>query len=482
MEQTHEMKNTSDSLLLFDPIVVVRDVLKNWLVIVLAALAVGVGCYILTDMEYAPRYQAKATLVVTSHSSSATVYSHLSSTSELAAVYTELINSSVMRKNIESALGTSFSASISAAVVPQTNLLNMTVTASDPRTAFLVAQAIIDHHEEVTYQVVEGVSLEVLQGVEVPMAPINRADAASRMRKMMILAAAAAAAVFAWFSIIRDTVRSGQEARKKLDCDYLGEIPHENKYKTLISRIRRRKSGILISNPVTSFHYVESVRKLVHRVEQHMDGGRVLMVTSVLENEGKSSVAVNMALTLAQKKRRVLLIDFDLHKPACHKLLELKDPAVGTCDVLTGKAKLGDACVRYKRSSMFVIPEKRRGTDAGDLLSSENMRKLIGWARQEFDFVVLDLPPMAVASDAETMTDLADASLLVVRQNQPLAKRINKAVAALEDGKAQLLGCVLNDVHATFLSSGQGYRYGGYGRYNYYYGGYGHYGEKTSRK
>ena len=110
------------------------------------------------------------------------------------------------------------------------------------------------------------------------------------------------------------------------------------------------------------------------------------------------------------------------------------------------------------------------------------MRKLIGWARQEFDFVVLDLPPMAVASDAETMTDLADASLLVVRQNQPLAKRINKAVAALEDGKAQLLGCVLNDVHATFLSSGQGYRYGGYGRYNYYYGGYGHYGEKTSRK
>ena len=80
MEQTHEMKNTSDSLLLFDPIVVVRDVLKNWLVIVLAALAVGVGSYILTDMEYAPRYQAKATLVVTSHSSSATVYSHLSST------------------------------------------------------------------------------------------------------------------------------------------------------------------------------------------------------------------------------------------------------------------------------------------------------------------------------------------------------------------------------------------------------------------
>ena len=100
MEQTNEMRSTSDTMLPFDPIVVIRDVMKQWLVIILAALAVGVGTYILTDMEYAPRYQAKATLVVTSHSSSATVYSHLSSTTELASVFTELINSSVMRKKI----------------------------------------------------------------------------------------------------------------------------------------------------------------------------------------------------------------------------------------------------------------------------------------------------------------------------------------------------------------------------------------------
>ena len=134
---------------------------------------------------------------------------------------------------------------------------------------------------------------------------------------------------------------------------------------------------------------------------------------------------------------------------------------------------------------MFVILEKHRSADAGDMLSSDVMKRLISWARQEFDFVVLDLPPMSVAPDAETVADIADASLLVVRQNESPAKRINKAVAALEDGKAQVLGCVLNDVHATFLSSGQGYRYGGYGRYNYYYGGYGHYGhygEKSSRK
>ena len=476
----NEMNNSFDGLLPFDPIVVIRDALRNWLIIVLVALAVGVGTYIMTDMEYAPRYQSKVTFVVTTRSSAATVYGNLSSTTELAGVFSELINSSVMRKNIQTALGGPFSATISASVIPQTNLLNMTVTASDPRTAFLVAQAIIDHHEAVMYQVVDGVSLEVLQGAEVPTAPYNRANAASRMKKMMVLAALAATAFFAWMSAIRDTVRSGKEARKKLDCDYLGEIPHEEKYKTLIARLRRRKSGILVTNPVTSFRFVETMRKLARRVEHHMNQGKVLMVTSVLENEGKSTVAVNLALTMAQRHKKVLLIDCDLRKPACHTLLEQKRTGHGTRDVLAGRANLGDALARYKNTNLFVLLESRSDSNSGDLLNSDAMKALTDWARREFDFVVLDLPPMSVVTDSETVSDIADASLLVVRQNTTRTAGLNKAIAALEGGKAKLLGCVLNNVYSTFLSSGQGYRYGGYGQYSHY-GNYGSYGEKSSR-
>ena len=481
MENTNEINISAGSFLPFDPIVVVRDVMKHWLTIILIALAVGVGSYILTDMEYAPRYQSKVTFVVTNRSSSSTVYSNLTSTSEMASVFSELINSSVMRKTLQEAMGTTFSGTISASVVPETNLLNMTVTTADPRTAFLVAQAIIDHHEEVTYQVVDGVSLEILQGPAVPTTPINRADATSRMKKMSLLAGVAACAVFAWFSITRDTVRSGKEARKKLDCDYLGEIPHEDKYKTLFARIRRRKTGILVTNPTTSFHFVETMRKLTRRVEQHMGDGKVLMVTSVLENEGKSTVAVNMALAMAQKHKKVLLIDCDLRKPACYTLLEQKVTGAGTRDVLAERAKLSDALIRYKRTNMYMLLEKRSDVNSGDLLSSSTMRALLSWARREFDFIVLDLPPMSVVSDSETVAGLADASLLVVRQNTAPAPGINKAIAALEGGNAKMLGCVLNNVYSTFLSSGQGYRYGGYGQYSHY-GSYGSYGEKASRK
>jgi len=480
MEHTNEMHGGQNSFLLFDPIVVVRDVLKQWLLITLIALTVGVGAFVMTDMRYEPKYQSKVTFVVTSRDSAATVLSNLSSTSELASVFSELINSSVMRKNILTAMDAStFDGTISASVVPETNLLNMTVTASDPRTAFLVAQAIIDHHEKITYQVVDSVSLEVLKGAEVATAPMNRADAAGNMKKMLVLAGLAACAMFALLSILRDTVRSGREARKKLDCDYLGEIPHEEKYKTLFSRIRRRKTGLLITNPVASLHFVENMRKLTRRVEQHMDGGKVLLITSVKENEGKSTVAANIALTMARKHKKVLLIDCDLRKPACATLLEMKMPVPGLRDVLVERHRLEDALVRYKNTDLYLILEKRSYSDSGDLLSSAQMRSLLNWARKEFDCVLLDLPPMSVVSDAETLATLADASLLVVRQNVALATGINRAVADLEGSKAKLLGCVLNDVYSTFLSTGQGYRYGSYG-----YGGYsryGSYGGKSAR-
>lgn len=475
MENTNETNSTGAGLLSFDPIVLLQDVLKRWLVILLAALVVGVGAYISTDNAYQPTYRTNTIFVVTTRGSSTTVYSNLSSTSNVASLFTELLNSSIMRKTIVQEMGEAFDGTISTAVIPNTNLITMTVTASDPRTAFLAAQTLIDNHESLTYTIVEGLVMEVLQYPTVPTAPINTVDAAGRMKEMMVIAAVAAAAALAVLSFLRDTVRSGTEAREKLDCEYLGEIPHEKKYKTVFSRLRRSKTSILITNPVTSFRFVETIRKLRRRVEQHMDGGKVLMVTSLLENEGKSTVAVNLALAMAKKNRKVLLIDCDLRKPACHAVLDQKKFASGIKEVLMGKANLSDSILRYKKTNLYMLLGRKGDRNVGDLLASERMDALLDWARENYDFVILDLPPMSVASDAEGMTGLADASLLVVRQNLAMAPALNKAIASLEGQRAVLLGCVMNNVHTSRLSSGGGYGYG-YGKYGHY-GHYGSYGK-----
>ena len=479
MENKNDFSAAESGWLPFDPIVLVQDVLKRWLVIAMAAIAVGVGSFILADLRYEPVYQANATLVVTSRGSGTTVYSNLTSTSNVASIFTELLNSSLMRKTILQAVGTdAFDGTITASVIPETNLMNLKVTASDPRMAFLVARAVLEHHEELTYQVIDAISLEVLKSPVVPMAPINSANAMGQMKRMAVLAALCTAAACAWLSFTRDAVRSGKEARKKLDCSYLGEIPHEKKHKTLLSALRRKKSSILITNAATSFRYVETIRKLRRRVEQHMHGGKVLMVTSLLENEGKSTVAANLALSMAQKYDKVLLIDCDLRKPACYALLEQKLTGSGVRDVLSGKAAPEEAVLKYKKTNLDLLLEKKTDRNSGDRLASEQMGQLLAWAREHYDFVVLDLPPMSVVSDTEGTMEYADASLLVVRQNAAVAPALNKVIASLQGGSAKLIGCVLNNVVSTGISDGQGYGGYGYGKYNYYGYGYGKSGKK----
>ena len=319
--------------------------------------------------------------------------------------------------------------------------------------------------------------MEVLQAPKVPVSPVNQKASLSYMKKASVLAAAAVFLLLAFLSYKRDVIRSKQEAEKKLDCRILGEIGHERKYKTLWAAMKRRKTSILITNPTSSFLFVETIRKLRRRVEKQMPAnGRVLMVTSVIENEGKSTVAVNLALAFAQKGKRVLLLDCDLRKPACHKILDYPWEGAGTIDVANGSASLENTVVQMKNTNLFLLLQRRSTRNSTDISGSDGMAALIQKAKECFDFVVIDTPPMSVAPDVECIMELADASLLVVQQNMVQADVINHAITALQGAKSKLLGCVVNNVYGVTLSHGGGYGYGyGYGRYGKYgkYGGYG---------
>lgn len=470
MEKYSDYQAADSGLLSFDPIVLVRDVVKRWLLILTVALMMGVGAYVVTDRCYQPTYTATTTFVVTSRSSSSTVYRNLSATTNLASVFSELMNSSLMRKTVltDAGLG-SFEGSITASAVPETNLLTLSVTDTNPRTAFLVNRAIVEGHEALTYEVVGDITLEVLQSPVVPTAPSNHANADGAMKRVMLASAAAMCLGLAYLSFARDTVRSGVEVRRKLSCRYLGEIPHERKYKTLRSWIRHQKNGVLITNPLTSFQFGEAIRKLRHRVERHMTDKKVLMVTSLLENEGKSTITANLALSLARKHDRVLYMECDLRKPAGCTILEQNWKGPGIQDVLLGEASAETAVVRDRKSGLYMLLDPKGVRNPAELMGSEAMKDLIGWAREHFNYVVLDLPPMAAAIDAESVMDFADASLLVVRQNTAKAQELSKVIDTLDNGRAELIGCVLNDTYSSELApAGSHGGYSHYGKYGYY--------------
>ena len=476
------------TLLPFDPVVLLREAAGKWILVLVIAVIAGMFAYIYTDSMYVPFYKTSATLVLTTRDSASTFYDSLDATSSLATVFTEVLNSSVMRNNIVRELGVdSFSGAIYAAAIEETNLMTVQVTAADPRTAFQVIQILLDQHDMVTYEIMGDIVLEVLEPPVIPVGPANRTDSG---RSFALVFAAAAVLTFALLVIaayFRDTVRSKEEAEAKLDCWCLGEIRHESKNLTLPERLLRKKRSILITDPQTEFRYVTTMGKLSRRVEQNMQGGKILLVTSVMENEGKTTVAANLALSLSRKHARVLLVDCDLHKPAVRKVMEQGMPEFCAQDVIQGKVLLSEAVKTDRRSRLQMLLAKRSNPqEAGDLIGSAGMAALIAQARECYDYVVIDLPPMSAAPDSEAMTELADAALLVVRQNGVTAGDLNRAIEDLQRGKARLLGCVLNNVYATRFFSGEGYgsgqgRYGGYGGYGRY-GRYGRYSANIQKQ
>lgn len=461
-------------------IAVVRDVLRRWYLVAAVMIAAAMLAMVFVHATYTPRYQTTTTFVATAGGANTTTYQNLSAANNLAAVFTEMLNSSLLQREVMAQTGmSSFDGTISASVIEETNLLTMTVSGTDPRAVFLVSRALIEHHDVVSYQVLGNTVLEVLQQPSVPMFPSNPLNASSAVLRAALIAAAAVCLLLAWASYRSDRIRSREEAEQKLSCRVLGELRHESKYKTVKERLKKPKKSILITNPVTGFLYNEAVSKLAGRVERRLQKKeKVLLVTSLLENEGKSTVAVNLALALAKKGRKVLLLDCDLRKPACSLILGGDPSAPGVEEILSGQATLSECIRKVDGSKLKVVAGRKSLTTATDLMDSEAMAALLAEAAEKFSVIVVDTPPMSMAPDAECLATYADAALMVVRQNMADAEDLNRAMNVLESAPVHLLGCVFNDVHGaeTFtpaLSRGLSDRYG-YGKYGYGYGKYGY--------
>lgn len=483
-----ELNPYHKALLPFDPVVLLLDACKKWVLVLVVSLIVGMGAYVYTDSGYVPWYSTSATLVLTTRDSSSSVYDNLDSTSTLATVFTEVLNSSVMRNNILDELKMdSFDGSIYASAIEETNLLTIQVVGRDPRTTFRVMQVLLEKHDMVTYAVMGDIVLEVLEPPVVPTGPSNWTNASHAFKMAVLLSGAGLFALLMILAYFKDVVRSKEEADEKLNCWCLGEIRHERKKRTWKEILARKKSSILITDPQTGFRFVTTMSKLSRRVEQNMQKGKVLLVTSVMENEGKSTVSTNLALALAKKYPKVLLMDCDLHKPACRKILEHELPAHFTHEVIRGEVELSDAVCADRRSRMQMLFAKHcTPQEVGQLVGSEGMAQMIQKAREQYDYVVIDLAPMSVVSDTEAIMELTDASLLVIRQNGVRTPDLNRAINDLQRGNAKFLGCVLNNVYSTDILSGEGYgtgygRYGGYGNYGRY-GKYGRYAAYAQRQ
>lgn len=463
---------------------ILRDTLRNLWVIVLGALAVGMIVNMSVRADYKSTYSASATFVVTSKTSSNNTYSNLSAASNMANSFSNILNSRLLQKKVCQDLKMeSFDAVTSANVISGTNLMTLRVTADTPKNTYRIIRSIMKNITTLTQYVSGNMVMDVLQQPAVPTKADVSFSALRQSLRAFLMAAAGLSAVFMYLSFRKETIKSEKDLENLLDAKSLGMIYHEKKYGSLGAFLRGKKNRYLVSDLTATFEFVERIKKIGAHIssEAHKRNAQVILFTSVREHEGKSTVSANMALTLVQQSYKVLLIDGDMRRPTLHKLMISSGDKVKVtlATLLQGKADLGDALIRHKEKDLFMLLNKRNFPNSTDIVSSDNMARLIESARKHFDFIIIDSPPMSLMADAEVLANLADMSVLVVSYDGVLAENLNDAIDSLRDCKAEFAGCILNGVRTLPGERRTVGGYGGYGRYGKYgkYGKYGRYGK-----
>jgi protein-tyrosine kinase len=229
--------------------------------------------------------------------------------------------------------------------------------------------------------------------------------------------------------------------------------------KTLFERIDARLAEKVVVDGNMSPISREQYRRLAAQLHdaQGNSGLRVAMVASAVPGEGKTLTATNLALTLSDSyRRRVLLIDADLRKPTLHEVFRLNTTS-GLIDGLESPEEV-KLVLRQVSTHLSVLPAGRPTTDPMAGLTSERMRRLIEEAKEAFDWVIIDTPPLMLLPDAHLLSSLVDGAVLVVRANSTPHEMVKRTAEII--GRERIIGVVLNQAettqHADYVT------YGGY--------------------
>lgn len=461
-----EERIDSENVQQIDLISMLKDIGREWITILLLSIAAALFADIWICATYQPEYKTSTTFVVTAKGMNSNIYQNLSSTKDLAQQFTEILGSNVLKKKVAQDIGVnSLDVETSVDLVPETNLITLSVKAKTAAESYRVLRSVMENYNTVSDYAIKNVIIETIQQPSVAMSPSNPLNEKRMVLKVFLIAAGCLIVLVAGISYIRDTIKNPGEVSSKLDTRLLGTIAYEKKSKSLSMNRKKGYLSMLISNPLRSFAYVESSKMAASRVRSYMDKeqAKVLLVTSVMENEGKSTVAANLALSLAQEGNRVMLMDCDFRKPAQFKIFDVRDnEETDLGDVLINH-KSADRIIRnWNDSNLYMILNKTSSNSTETLLKSTTLKQIISFCRERMDYVVVDTSPLALVADTEELAQMTDASVLVVRQDTVLAKDINDAIDILNNTRGKVIGCILNGTASQSTGGNSHYRYGGH--------------------
>ena len=251
-------------------------------------------------------------------------------------------------------------------------------------------------------------------------------------------------------------LRSAREVETALGLTTLGLVPR-------LDRLRRnqRPHQYLREKPLSS--YAEAIRGVLTalKLSNPQNPPKVILVTSSLPEEGKTTFAVSLASLVARSQKRVLLIDLDLRHPSVHRELGWQVSA-GLVEYMAGERTLQEVVHNDLETGLHFLPVKAHTTTPTDLLESDRMRQLLQVCRDNYDLVVLDSAPVASVNDTKVAANLADRVVFVVRWGKTIESAARDSLRSLREAGIEPAGAVLAQID---LRKHAQYRYGDIGQY-----------------
>jgi Mrp family chromosome partitioning ATPase len=272
------------------------------------------------------------------------------------------------------------------------------------------------------------------------------------------------------YVIQRKTIKTKKDVRQELNLETLAVIPKitPKKRSTTLSQ----KLTITSQNINATFSESFRIMRNVFLASLENDE-KIVMTTSSVPGEGKTTVVTNLALSLSENGKKVLLVDADIRNPSVLELLEVNEDAID----FEVEPDLYKRAFIDKYNIDFMVPLSTKD----EKLFSRRIKQIFDAMKKEYDYILVDTPPTGLISDAMYISQACDVVLYVVSQDVVKVSRIRSNIDNLMSTDIRILGCVLNGATSGFGSYGYGYSGYGYGGYGYGSYGYG-YGKKKSKK
>lgn len=193
-----------------------------------------------------------------------------------------------------------------------------------------------------------------------------------------------------------------------------------------------------------------------------------ILITSPSPQEGKTTVATNLAIAMAQSGSKVLLVDTDMRRPRIHKAFDM-NPRIGISTLVLGESTVEDSVVETKIPNLWVLNCGPTPPNPSEIMHTESFARVVNSLSDRFDRVLFDSPPIAVVTDAAILSKHVDGTVLILKSLQTTKDAAKHAVSVLSDIEANILGAVVNDLDLANRKYGKKYYYRYYKKHGYYY-------------